>query len=148
MEVILLEDVKSQGRRGDVVNVAEGYARNYLFPRKLATPASEGKLKNLATQKQHKRVKKEKALQAAKNQASKLEGQVIRLTTKSGEEGRLFGSVTTKEIAEVLQQDFKLVIDKRKLEIKENIKTLGTYPVVAKLYPGVQAVFSVQVLPE
>ncbi|NPV26761.1 MAG: 50S ribosomal protein L9 [Firmicutes bacterium] len=148
MKVILKQDVKNIGRKGDVVEVAEGYARNFLLPRRLAVEATAGRVKDLEVQKQIAASKKEKELQEAKALAAKLEGRLVRFRTKTGESGKLFGSVTTKEIAETLVKDFGLNIDKRKLELQGPIKVVGTYQVVARLYPGVQSTFKVEVLPE
>lgn len=148
MKVILIQDVKNVGRKGDVIEAAEGYARNFLLPRKLAVEASQGRMKDLDTQKQIAASKKARELQEAQELAGQLKGIKVVLHTKSGDAGRLFGSVTTKEISEALAKDFRLHIDKRKLELKETIKVVGTYPVTAKLYPGVQTSFQVEVLPE
>jgi len=148
MKVILVQDVKSLGSKGAVVQVAEGYARNYLFPKGLATQASEGKLKELGERKDAESRRKEKELMAARAIATKLQGVAIKVTSRAGEGGKLFGSVTNKEVAEIIQKKLGLNVDRRRVEIKETIKALGTYQAVARLHPEVQAVFSIEVVAE
>ncbi|MDD4168983.1 MAG: 50S ribosomal protein L9 [Desulfotomaculaceae bacterium] len=148
MKVILLKDVPGQGRRGDVVNVAEGYARNYLLPRGLAGEASPGKLKEMAHRRQATMLKEEKIEQAARKLATSLDGLTVTVKTKTGEAGRLFGSVNNKDVAEALAEQHKIMLDKKKLVVREPIKQLGTYPVTAKLHPAVQAKIILEVVEE
>lgn len=139
MKIILLTDVKGIGKRGELKEASDGYARNYLFPRKLAKEANAqamNELKNAERAKQHK-IDAERA--AAKEAASKLEGKTVKLAAKAGQGGRLFGSVTTKEISEMIKKNFDLEIDKRKIELAEDVKSFGTYECEIKLYTGIAA---------
>lgn len=146
MKVILLQDVKKVGKKGDVLNVAEGYARNFLFPKSLAAEANQANMKNLQKQKSIESHKKEEQLEEAKALAAKLNEAMVKIETKAGDEGRLFGSVTTKEIVDILATQTKIKIDKRKVVLQDPIKTLGTYVVSVKLHPEVEAEFRVQVV--
>jgi len=148
MKVILLKDVPGQGRRGDVINVAEGYARNYLFPRGLAGEASQGRLKEMADRRQAIAIKEQKAEQAARELKARLNNLTVVVKTKTGEAGRLFGSVNNKDVADALAEQHKIILDKKKLVVKEPIKQLGKYPVTAKLHPAVQAEITVEVVGE
>lgn len=145
MKVILKKDVKSLGKKGQVCEVSDGYARNFLFPRELAVEATTGNLNDLASKKANEQRKKEKEKQEAQELAAKLNSITLEVITKTGEGGRLFGSVTNKEIAEALKAKYKIDIDKRKIELKEPIKALGTFNVQVKLHPEVSAQFQVQV---
>ncbi len=139
MKVILQQDVKGSGKKGDMINVSDGYARNFLFPRKLAIEASTQALndyKNREAAKQH-RLDEEKA--NAENAAKVLEGKSVHITAKAGSNGRLFGSVTSKEIAEQLKKDFAIAVDKRKITLAEDIKAFGSYQADVKLYNGISA---------
>jgi len=147
MKVVLTQDVKSLGKKGELVSVAEGYARNFLFPRKLAMEANAqalGELKNREAAAQHKLEVETAAAQAA---AQALEGQTVKLLAKAGSQGRLFGSVTAKEVAEQLHKELGVEVDKRKITI-EDIKAYGTYPAEIKLYQGISAKFFVLVTGE
>lgn len=146
MKVILTENVERVGKRGDVVEVARGYANNYLIPKSLAIFATPGNLK-VWEQKHKTLLKKEtKARDEAENIASELGKQPIVIKAKAGEEGRLFGSVTVSNIAEAILQSKKIEIDKRKILLEENIKALGNYTVAVKLHPEVEAKVEVQVV--
>lgn len=145
MKVILKADVKSLGKKGQVCEVSDGYARNFLFPKGLALEATSGNLSDLASKKANEEKKKEKEKQEAQALAAKLSSLTVEIITKSGEGGRLFGSVTNKEIAESLKTKYGIEVDRRKLELKEPIKALGTFNVHAKLHPEVNAQFQVQV---
>lgn len=139
MKVILQQDVKGSGKKGDMINVSDGYARNFLFPRKMAIEASTQALndyKNREAAKQH-RLDEEKA--NAENAAKVLEGKSVHITAKAGSNGRLFGSVTSKEIAEQLKKDFSIEVDKRKITLAEDIKAFGSYQADVKLYNGISA---------
>ena len=145
MKVIFLADVKGQGKKDQVVDVSDGYARNFLFPKKLAVVAdarvlSESKSKEEARQ---YKLKEEKA--AAKALAEKLASITVTIGASSGGDGRLYGSITSKDIAEKLMQQHKIDIDKRKLVLNENIKAYGTYNVDVKVYPEVSAKLKVVV---
>ncbi len=145
MKVILLQDVKGTGKKGELANVSDGYARNFLLPRKLAKEADAqalNELKNAEQSRQHK-IAVETA--EAKANAEKLEGKVIEMTAKAGQGGKLFGSVTSKEIAALLKQKFGLDIDKRKVIPESDIKAFGTYNCEVKLYTGISANVKVMV---
>ena len=146
MKVILLVDVKELGKKGKVVEVAEGYGRNYLLPRGLAIEASGGNIKILSNQKAADDRKKTRELEVAKELAAKIDQITLVIKTKVGESGRLFGSVTSKELSELLQKNYKLVIDKRKIELKDSIKCLGTYNLTVKIHPEVQATLKINVI--
>lgn len=148
MKVILLSDVKKLGQKGDVVEVAEGYARNYLIPKGLAREATAGSLKELKAIKAKQAAQEKQQLEQARQIASKLEGQAIQIISKAGDKGRLFGSVTNKEVAEALEAQFDVEIDRRKIELKEAIKSLGDYPIKVKIHPQVAANMTVRVVGE
>lgn len=148
MKVILQADVKTLGKKGQVIEVAEGYGRNYLLPRGLAVEASDGNVKAQAQKTAFDAKRKAQELDAAKQLAARLEQAEIVIKTKQGESGRLFGSVTSKEIAEALSKKHGLTIDKRKIELKETIKSLGSYDFIVKLHPEVQAKIKVVVTGE
>lgn len=148
MKVILLSDVKKLGQKGDVVEVAEGYARNYLIPKGLAKEATEGSLRELQAIKEKQLAREREQLEQAKQLAAKLHGQAVQITGKAGDKGRLFGSVTNKEVAEAIAAQFQVDIDRRKIELKEAIKSLGDYPVKVKIHPQVTADIIVRVVSE
>lgn len=147
MKVILQQDVKGIGKKGDVKEVAEGHARNYLFPRKLAIEATQGNLNTHSAQEKSKQKKAQEELAAAQALAEKLGAEKITLQAKAGEGGRLFGAVTNKQVAEALAKK-KYKIDKRKIMMDEPIRTLGVTQVAIKLHPEVQATVHVQVVEE
>jgi len=136
MKVILLKDVKGVGKKGEVINAADGYARNFLFPRKLAEQATDSSMHILNNQKEAERRKKLAEVEAAQKLAQELSGKEIVIAVKTGENGRLFGSITGKDIADELKKQIGLDIDKKKIVI-ENIKQLGTYDTEIKLYPEI-----------
>lgn len=146
MKVVLLEDVKNLGRKGDIVQVAEGHARNYLLPRKLAVEATEGKIKQLAKVQEAAVRKKQREEIEAKDLAGRLESLLVRVYSKAGEGGKLFGSISNKDIVDALVKDYGIEIDRRKIILKEPIKKLGFYSLPVKLYPSVQVNISVNVL--
>ena len=146
MKVILLGDVKALGRKGDVVDVAEGYAQNFLLPRKLAAEASKGALASLDQQKkaQAKRDAEERA--AAEALAKLLESRPVNVTAKAGGNGKLFGAITNAQIAEAIAEDFDVALDRHKIELKDAIKALGTYPVAVRLGKNIVARATVNVV--
>ena len=144
MKVILTQDVKGLGKKGELVNASDGYARNCLFPRKLAAEANSQAMTELKNREDSKKHKIEVETQQAKASADKISGKTIKVTAKAGQGGRLFGSVTAKEIAAVMKTQFGIDIDKRKITV-DDIKAFGTYPATVKLYQGVTAEFSVTV---
>ena len=145
MKVLLLADVKGQGKKDQIVEVSDGYARNFLFPKKLAVAADAKVMSETKSKEEAKqfRLKEEKA--AALALAEKISTLTVKITASSGADGRLYGSVTTKDIAEALKAQYKIDLDKRKLVLNENIKSHGTYHVEAKVYPEVSAKFKVTV---
>ncbi|HHZ19975.1 MAG TPA: 50S ribosomal protein L9 [Firmicutes bacterium] len=145
MKVILLQDIKAIGKKGDIKEVADGYARNYLFPKKLAIEATAGNLKSLDQEKQAQQHKKAVEEAKATELAAKLNQLKLHFKVKVGEGGRLFGSITGKEIADKIKQTANLDIDKRQVELGETIKTLGTHQVTIRVYPGITATVQVQV---
>lgn len=148
MKVILQADIKNLGKKGDVVEVSEGYGRNYLLPRGLAVEASSGNLRHAAQQKQKESAKAERELKEAQKIGEKIKDQQLKVGAKVGEGGRLFGSVTPQEIADQLRRQFAVEIDKRKIEIKEPIKSLGTHKVTVKIHPKVHVQVQVDVVAE
>lgn len=145
MQVVLLQDVAKLGKKGDVVNAAEGYARNFLFPRNLAAPASEGKLKEISTQKKAQADKKQKQEAEAKELAAKISNLTVTLQAKVGEGGRLFGAISSKDIADAIKSQHGYDVDKKKIVLKEPIKTLGDHKITIKIHPVAQAEISVRV---
>ena len=145
MKVILLSDVRGSGKKGDIVNVSDGYARNFLFPKKLAKEANAQALNELNNEikaKEHKiEVQKNEALENAK----KLEGKTIKISASAGENGKLFGSVTSKEISKEIKNNLGVDIDKRKINLKADIKAFGTYGCEIKLFNGITAKLNVLV---
>jgi large subunit ribosomal protein L9 len=145
MKVIFLQDVKGKAEKGDIKNVSEGYARNYLFPNKLASQANEGNLKTLEVKKQGVEKRAEDMLNEAKSFKEGLEKLTVEVKAKSGEGGKLFGAVTSKQIADALAK-MKMKIDKRKLELDEPIRALGFINVPLKIHPEVTATIRVHVI--
>jgi large subunit ribosomal protein L9 len=137
MKVILLQDVKGSGKKGQAVNVAEGYARNFLFPKKLAMEATEANLKALDRQRHSLEEKKSAELVQAKLFAEQLKNLEIKVPAKTGGGQKLFGSITNKDIGDVLEKTYGIAIDRRKIEIKTSIKTLGEHEVLIRLHPEV-----------
>ncbi len=144
MKVVLLQDVKGLGKKGELVNTSDGYARNFLFPRKLAMEANSQAMSELKNREAAEKHRIDMEIAAAKASAEKLEGKTVRLTAKAGANGKLFGSVTPKDVAAAIAQQFSIELDKRKVVV-EDIKTFGTYPVEVKLYNGISAAMFVMV---
>lgn len=139
MKVILLEDVKNVGKKGQVINASDGYARNHLFPKKLAVEANKGNMNALNKKNQAAEAKLEAEYQEAKALGERLEAVTVNLKVKSGTSGKIFGSVTGKEIAQALKEQQGIEVDKRKIIISEPIKTLGEASVSVKLHTKVTA---------
>lgn len=137
MKVILLADVKGQGKKNDVVEVSDGYAKNFLFPRKLAKAADAQSLNDIKGREEARLYRIATEKKEAQELAKRLETLVVKIPASSGSDGRLYGSITTKDISERLQADHGIAIDKRKLVLSENIKAYGKYEVEAKLYTEV-----------
>ena len=145
MKVILLEDVKSLGKKGEIVNVNDGYARNFILPKKLGLEATNKNLNDLKLQKQNEEKVAQEILDAAKELAGKIEAGKVEVKIKTGEGGRTFGSVSSKEIAAAAKEQLGLNIDKKKIQMKDSIKNLGTYIVPVKLHAKVTAELKVHV---
>ncbi|MBO8165105.1 MAG: 50S ribosomal protein L9 [Brevibacillus sp.] len=147
MKVIFLKDVKGQGKKGEVKDLSEGYVRNYLLPKGFVVEATEGNLKTLQKQKQSEDRRKEQEKQDALELAKKLEQLTVNVTGKAGEGGRLFGAISSKQVAQALEQQHGIKIDKRKLEM-EPIRALGVTQIKAKLHNEVTATVKVHVTEE
>ena len=145
MKIILLEDVKALGKKGEIVNVSDGYARNCIFPKKLGLEATSKNLNDLKLQKANEDKKAQALLDEAKELAKKVEAGKVTLSIKVGEGGRTFGSVSSKEIAAEVKKQMDLDIDKKKIQLKDAIKTLGTHEVPVKLHAKVTATLKVVV---
>lgn len=148
MKVILKENIKSIGKTDEIVNVSDGYARNYLFAKKLAVEANNENLSKLKAKKDSENYKKDIEKQEAKKVAEELEKIKLQFKVKQGENGKIFGGISSKEIAEKLEKQQKIKVDKKKIELRESIKTLGITKVSIKLYEGVIGTIKVEVLPE
>ena len=144
MKVVLLQDVKGSGKKGELVNVSDGYARNFLFPRKLAKEANAQAINEIKNAEDSRRFKIETDTANANKSKEKLEDKIISITAKAGKNGKLFGSVTSKEIAEKLKEAFSIDVDKRKIVV-DDIKQFGTYEFEVKLYQGISAKLYVSV---
>ncbi len=147
MEVILKADVKGLGKKGEKATVSDGYARNFLFPRGLAAEANAQLISELKNKKSSEQFRAEEELKAAKANAEKINGNTVIFKAKGGTNGRLFGSVTAKEIAGVVSKEFNVDVDKRKISV-DDIKAFGTYNAQVRLHPKVSATFKVQVVEE
>ncbi|HHV27650.1 50S ribosomal protein L9 [Anaerosalibacter bizertensis] len=148
MKVILLKDVKGLGKKGDLVNAKDGYARNYLLPKEIAIEATEGNLKTLKEKKKIEKKKREEEYNKALELKKKLDETSVVIKGKAGEGGKLFGSITSKDISAALKKQHNVKIDKRKIALDDNIKTLGTTIVEVKIYPEVVANLAVKVTEE
>ena len=147
MKVILLQDIKKMGKKGDVIEASDGYARNYLYPRKLAEEATANALHVVNAKKENERKKKLAELEAAQKLAAELKGKEVTINAKAGDNGRLFGAITNKDVAEAINSEFNLSIDKKKVVVN-TIKVAGTYEVEVKLYPEVSTKMKVNIVPK
>lgn len=148
MKVILLADVKSLGKKGDIVTVSDAYARNQLIPKKLGVEANNKTLNDLKLQNKHADKVAEENYQAALKLAEDLKDKLVEVKMRAGEGGRSFGSVSTKEISQAAKEQLGLELDKKKMQLKESIKTFGTYEVPIKLHPKVTGTLRVKVTEE
>ncbi len=148
MKIILLKDVKGMGEAGDLVNAKDGYSRNYLIPRNIAIEGTPENLKKWKASKAQEAAQKDNELKEAMELKEKIEKLTVDLKAKGGTEGRLFGSVTSQDISNGLNNQHEIDIDKRKIELKENIKTTGVTEVEVKVYPDVSATLKVDVSAE
>ena len=147
MKVILKQDIKGVGKKDQIVNAADGYARNFLFPKNLAVPADSGNMNNLKAKNESIQYRKGEDLKEAKEIAEKMKKITLKISVKAGDNGKLFGAVTAKEIAESLKNDYKIDVDKKKILLSESIKVAGTTRVEIKLNEGVMASVLVMVVP-
>lgn len=145
MKVILLQDIKGVGKKDEVINASDGYARNFLFPKKMAIPADEGNMARLQSKKDSQEYKKELERKDAKQVKSKIENLVLEIKVKAGENGKIFGGVTSKEISEELKNKYDIKVDKKKVMLKETIKTLGRFNIEIKLYEDIIANLVLQI---
>jgi len=146
LKLVLLSDVKSLGKKGEVVDVAEGYARNFLLPRKLATEADRGALAQLGAQKKAQEKRDAQILADARDLAQRLESARLAVKAKAGGNGKLFGAVTNADVADAIHTTLAVAIDKHKIELKSQIKALGSYPVEIRLHRNVVAKTTVDVV--
>ena len=137
MKVILKADIKGVGKKNEVINASDGYVRNFLFPKNLAVEANAENLSKLQAQKDSTQYKKDLEKEEAKKIAEKMKNIMVKINVKTGENGKIFGGVSTKDIAENLEKQHNIKIDKKKIDLKETIKTLGVHIVDIKLYEGV-----------
>lgn len=145
MKVILLQDVKGSGKKGDLINAADGYARNFLIPKGLAMEATAGAINNKKVQDAAKAHHAQVELEEAQKAQKELDGKIVTVKAKAGKEGRLFGAVTAKEVATALSEQYKVTVDKRKVSLSMDIKAFGTYSFELKLHAGVVAKMMVRV---
>ena len=148
MKVILLEDVRGSGKKGQVINASDGHARNFLLPRKLAIEATKENLAALEAQQKKSEHKLKQETEAAQAVATRLEESVLSLKAKVGENGKMFGSIGSKEIAEAIQKHYGMSMDRKKIVLADPVKALGTYTVQVKLHPAVSAKVRFEVVSE
>ena len=148
MKVILLDNIKGVGKKDEIINASDGYARNYLFPKKLAIEATKENLGKLESKNEANKFKKQNEKNDAIEVANKLKELVLTIKVKAGENGKIFGGVTSKEISENLKEQHKIEIDKKKIEVKETIKNIGRFTINIKLYEGVNAKLTVNIIAE
>lgn len=144
MKVVLLQDVKSIGKKDQLVNVSDGYARNFLFPRKLAKEATAGAINDVKTKESAKAHHKQEEINAANAVKAKIDGKIVALKAKAGKEGKLFGAVTSKDVAAEMKKQLGVDIDKKKL-VMDDIKLFGSYECTVKVYPEITAKITVKV---
>ena len=148
MKVILLDNIKGVGKKDEIINASDGYARNYLLPKKLAVEANAENMSKLNNKKESAIYKKDQEKQNAEELAKKLKGIMLKIKVKAGENGKIFGGVTSKEISENLKNQYNFAVDKKKIELKDTIKTLGSFNVSIKLFEGITADLRVEVISE
>lgn len=148
MKVILKQDIKGVGKKDQIINASDGYARNFLFPKNMAVEANTENISKLKAKQDSNTFKKSQEKEEAKKIANKISEITLKIPVKSGENGKIFGGVSTKEISEVLEKEYKIKVDKKKIELKETIKTLGARKIDIKLYEGVIANLKINVISE
>lgn len=147
MKVILLQEVKKMGKKGDVIEASDGYARNFLFPRKLAQEANDSNMHILNNKRENERKEKLAQLEAAQKLAGELKGKEITIKAKAGDSGKLFGAITSKDVAELIKAQYKIEIDKKKI-VMDTIKLAGGYDIEVKIYPEVSTKMKVIIVPQ
>ncbi len=147
MKVVLLKDVKNIGKRDEILNVSDGYARNFLFPQKMAVEATPGALKEIERKRAAQDAREAERLAEAKEKASRLSGKMIHLAVKCGEKGRLYGSVTAQEVADALEEQHGVTVDKRKIDLGDSIREVGVREISVWLYSGVTTPMKLSVEP-
>ena len=148
MKVILKENIKGVGKKDEIINASDGYARNFLFPKNLAVEANAENLSKLKAKNESKEYQKEQEKEAAKKIADKMAKIQLKIQVKAGENGKIFGGVSSKEIAENLEKQYKIKVDKKKIDLKETIKTLGEFTIEIRLYEGVLGKVRIDVISE
>ena len=146
MKVILKADIKGVGKKDQVINASDGYVRNFLFPKKLAVEANNENMSKLKAKKQSEQYKKDVNKENAEKIAKKLDDITLTIKVKAGENGKIFGGVSSKEIAENLEKQYNIKVDKKKIDLKETIKTLGMFTIEIKLYEGVIGKLKIDVI--
>ena len=148
MKVILKADIKGVGKKDEVINASDGYARNFLFPKKLAVEANKENMSKLKAKQDSAKYQKDKEKEEAIKVADKLSKILLKIKVKAGENGKIFGGVSAKEIAQALSNEYKIEVDKKKIDLKETIKTLGVHNVEIKLFEGVIGKLRIDVISE
>ena len=148
MKVVFLQDVKGQGKKGEVKNVSDGYARNFLFPKGLAQEVSRGLLNDLKGQNESKEFHKQEAIKEATALAEKIKALTVTLTAKAGDNGKLFGKITAQNVADALKMQHHIVVDKKKVVLPDGIKEVGVTQVEIKVYPEISTTLKVEVVAE
>ena len=147
MKIILVSDVEGLGERGDMVEVKDGYANNYLIPKGLAVRCTKGKAKEAAQLAKEKMAKADRDMKRSEDTAQAISGHTFEVAAKAGDEGKLFGTITSKEIAGLIQEELDIEVDRKKIQMDEHIKTVGFHEARIKLHPGVEAVIHLKVIP-
>ena len=148
MKVILKQDIKGVGKKDDIINVSDGYVRNFLFPKNMAVEANNENMSKLRAKQDSNAFKKQQEKEEAQKIADKISKIILKVPVKAGGNGKIFGGVSTKEISDLLEKNYKIKVDKKKIELKETIKELGTRNVNIKLYEGVIANLKIDVVAE
>ena len=146
MKVILLDNIKGVVKKDEIINASDGYARNFLLPKKLAVEANSANMSKLKAKQDSNQYRKNVEKEDAQKVAEKLKGILLKISVKAGENGKIFGSITSKEIAENLKTQYQIEVDKKKIELKEPIKTLGSFTVQIRLYEGVIGNLKIQMI--
>ena len=146
MKVILLDNIKGVGKKDEIINASDGYARNFLLPKKLAVEANSANMSKLKAKQDSNQYRKNVEKEDAQKVAEKLKGILLKISVKAGENGKIFGSITSKEIAENLKTQYQIEVDKKKIELKKPIKTLGSFTVQIRLYEGVIGNLKIQMI--